>query len=305
MLSPLSVVVVNYKAGEILLRCLASLGADEATREAEIVVVDNASGDDSLDRVGERFPAVRVIANARNEGFPVAANQGIAAATGEYVLLLNPDAEIRPGSASKLLAYAQAHPDAGIAGPRLVHPDGAVQASAWRVPTAGGIFVEYVFGQSTRAYADLDADGPTDVESLSGAALLFRRDFFLDLGGLDPDLFWIEDVDLCVRVRRAGKRVVYFPEAEMVHHQGVSARKNHLVAISNQIFNKIKFMRKYGTRFDQVVVTWISFAHVLAKAAVLTALSPLGAVYADKARAYRYTAPRVFDPPRRGGGIEP
>jgi len=302
----LSIVIVSYNAQEVLLRCLATLPA------ADVIVVDNASSDGSAAAVAERFPAVRMVANDRNEGFPVACNQGMKMASGETILLLNPDCEVRPGALEVMAAYLAEHPEAGIVGPRLVYADGSVQHSAAHRPDTWQIAAEYFFlerlvrrvpGYVPKAYPVEAFTAPTPVDSLTGAALMFRKDLVDRIGPLDPELFWIEDIDFCQRTTAAGQSVVYLPQAIFVHHSGVSARKNYTVSISNQIFNKIKYMSKHGRFADRLGVTLISLVHVLAKVVVLSVMAPFGQVYAAKARAYRYTLPRLFCPPARGGGL--
>lgn len=306
--SGVSVAIVNYNAGEVLPRCLEALHAQAP--DAEIVVVDNASDDGSPEDLERRFPEVRLIRNSRNEGFPAAANQAVEACRGEIVFLLNPDTAVEPGAVSRLIQELNADPAIGVVAPKLIYADGRPQSSAWRAPSTLAILGEYFFlerflrvwpGYRPRDYEPETLRSTVDVETVSGAAMLFRRRFFLDLGGFDPSLFWIEDVDLCVRVRAAGKRVVYVPDATVVHHSGVSARKNYRVSLSNQIFNKIKYMRKHGSTADRLVVTLISLVHVAAKLLVLVPLSPFRPVWAEKARAYSYTLPRLFSPPDCGG----
>src|SRR5580765_5302626 len=130
----LSVIIVNYKARELLLECLAALVPDVAPLASEIVVVDNDPSDGAPQAVAARFPAVRVIANAENVGYGRAANQGIRATSGEFVLVMNPDCEPRPGAVRTLIDFLRAHPRAAIAGPALLRPDGAIEHSARGFP---------------------------------------------------------------------------------------------------------------------------------------------------------------------------
>jgi N-acetylglucosaminyl-diphospho-decaprenol L-rhamnosyltransferase len=225
----ISAVVVSYNTREDLLRCLGALLAP-GEPEMEVIVVDNASGDGSPDAVRARFPALRVIANAENLGFSKANNIGLRAASGEYALLVNSDCEVRPGAAAALAAILDARPEVALAGPRHVGSDGSPQVSfgpdlrplnEWRQ----GRLVRGVKARradALRAAATLSAR-ETEPDWLSASCVLARRRALDAVGGFDEDFFlYEEDVDLCLRLRRAGWRIVFTPAALVVHHLGRS-----------------------------------------------------------------------------------
>jgi N-acetylglucosaminyl-diphospho-decaprenol L-rhamnosyltransferase len=227
-----SVVVVNYNSGEYLERCLDSIQTAAGTATVDIVVVDNASTDRSPDAARSR-PAVRSIRNEANRGFAAAANQGIAATSAQYVLLLNPDAEITGGMLAALVKVAEEQPRIGAIGALVRNPDGTLQPSARKVPTLGEALGHAFVGpfapdnRWSRAYtmADWDRDSERPVQWVSGSAMLLRRAAFDAVGGFDEGYFmYVEDVDLCTRLRRAGWEVLFSPELEVVHETGVSSR---------------------------------------------------------------------------------
>ncbi|HLF40394.1 MAG TPA: glycosyltransferase family 2 protein [Acidimicrobiia bacterium] len=219
-------VIVNYNAGAALAPCVASVLAQEPP--AEIVVVDNDSKDGSPDGLP---PAVGVIRTGHNLGYARGANLGIAATRAPIVAVLNPDTALAPGAASALLARFAAEPDLGAAGPQLRNPDGSVYPSARQVPSVadavghGLLFFVWRKNPFTRRYRQTGADPDVrrDVDWVSGAAVWLRREALDSVGGWDERYFmYVEDVDLCWRLRRAGWRVAYEPGGVVEHLLGVS-----------------------------------------------------------------------------------
>lgn len=232
-----SVLVVNYNGGPLLARCVASLPAAMAGLAFEAIVVDNASGDDSLDQLAllPAAPWLKVIRRADNIGFAAATNQAAAVASGCFLLLLNPDTECRPGSIHHLAHYLRGqNPGARAAvaavGPRLVNADGSAQRSAWRgYPGLRSALVDAFYlwkwpalplvrGLETRL-PDGDVQEPRDVDHLLGACILIPRSVWLELGPLDAGYFlFLEETDWCRRAKEAGYRIVLLPGAEVLHH---------------------------------------------------------------------------------------
>jgi len=270
----LSVVIVNWNVCDLLRQCLRSildtrcwiLDAGYSTLKAsagrpassiEIIVVDNASTDGSAAMVRAEFPGVHLIANAENQGFPAANNQGIAVARGRYVLLLNPDTKVVGDGLATMIAYASANPDVGIVGPQLLYPDGSVQSSRRRFPTLLTAFFEstWLEGYAPRRllerykFLDRPDDVVQDVDWLYGAALMARREAIEQVGPMDEGFFmYSEELDWCRRFREAGWRVVYLPAAQIVHYGGKSSEQ--IVAARHIHFqtSKVRYVRKYHGR---------------------------------------------------------
>jgi N-acetylglucosaminyl-diphospho-decaprenol L-rhamnosyltransferase len=223
-LAPLSIVIVAYHSGEFLRRCLTAV-ADCAP---EIVVVDNGSPAGETEALCAAFANVRLIPLGRNEGFGRAANAGVRACGGRWILLLNPDAWPEDGAADRLLRFAEEDPRLGAAGPLLFGADGRPQRSAIRPPlsafslAAWAAFPRVVSG----LYGIWRGQGrvvPRAGEFLQASALLVRRAAFADVGGFDESFFMYgEDADLCARLREAGWGVAVCPEARFVHVGGGS-----------------------------------------------------------------------------------
>jgi GT2 family glycosyltransferase len=254
-----SIIIVNWNVRDLLRRCLASLpGAAGPDVRYEVIVVDNASHDGSVAMVQAEFPAVRLLANPTNRGFSGGNNDGIRLAQGRTLLLLNPDTEMQPGSLAALLATLDAAPQVGMVGPRLLNPDGSVQPSRRRFPTLATAWLESTPLQPhlpnhplLRRYyvADQPDDQAQDVDWITGACMLVRRDVIRQVGGFDEGYFmYSEELDVCRRIKAAGWRIVYQPAAVVVHHESRSADQD--VPARHLRFNrsKIRYVLRWHGR---------------------------------------------------------
>jgi GT2 family glycosyltransferase len=240
----LSVVIVNWRTRELLVACLqslrAALGDRVAAGVAEVIVVDNASGDGSAEAVQERFPAVRLMANAENRGYAAGNNQGIAAASGENIMLLNPDTEAPRAAVARLEACLRDCPRAGAVAPMLVCPDGRPQASLRGFPTPLALFGAVTgLARLAPAGSPLSAYQPrelpaaaTVVDQPMTSCLLLRGEALRKVGVFDETFpIFFNDVDLCWRLRQAGWEIWFLPEARVVHHGGASTRQVRLAML--------------------------------------------------------------------------
>ena len=224
-------VVVNYEAGPHLVDCVRSLLADTSVGgPPEVVVVDHGSTDGSVEAVAGELPEVPVV-RAANRGYATGANRGIEATAAPIVAVCNPDVLVEPGAAAVVLARFDAEPDLGAVGPMVRNPDGSPYHSARVVPGVRDAVGHGLIGlvrpdnPYTRRYRELDVD-PTqarDADWVSGAAIWLRRSALASAGGWDEGYFmYVEDVDLCWRLRQGGWRVAYEPRAAVTHTQGAS-----------------------------------------------------------------------------------
>jgi GT2 family glycosyltransferase/glycosyltransferase involved in cell wall biosynthesis len=226
----LSAVIISYNTREMTLRCLRTLEEELVGIEAEVIVVDNASKDGSVEAIRAEFPAICVIASPTNDGFGAANNQAMRKARGQHFLLLNSDAFPRPGAIGKLIEYLDAHPEAGAVGPRLLNEDGSLQRSCYRFPTplqcwAENLWISSLFPQHPwfGDYRRWAHDSERDVEWIVGACLLVRRKVVDQVGGFDERFFmYAEETDWQRRMRDAGWRIAFTPAAEVVHLGGAS-----------------------------------------------------------------------------------
>jgi GT2 family glycosyltransferase len=228
-----SIVVVSYNVRDLLKQCLRSL--ESIRLSCQVIVVDNASADGSAGMVREEFPSACLIENAENRGFAAANNQGFARAQGRYVLMLNPDTAVREGAVETLVRFMDQHPQAGACGGRLYYGDGTPQHSAFAFPTLAQIVLDFfplnwrltnsrLNGRYPREWY---ARGePFQVGHLLGADLMVRRRAVEQVGWLDEGFFiYCEEIDWCMRLRRAGWQVWCVPQAEIVHHEAQSTRQ--------------------------------------------------------------------------------
>lgn len=298
----ISVVIVSYNVKDLVLICLETLYKFLPNDILiECVLVDNCSVDNTINSVQEKFPKVITIVNDFNAGFPAANNQAFKIVTGEYILMLNPDTEFTDDSLKKLLLKIKTDPSVSLIAPMLLNSDHSRQLSVWRFPSIWSIFCEthYLnFLLGFKNYKDKDLTTPFEAQCFSGAAILFNREVFHKIGFLDETMFWIEDTEFCYRAYHAGLKLMYFPEAKIIHHVGQSAKKNYNISISNQIFNKMKFFKKHHSILSWSIVWILSFYHVVIKLLIFGLLSPFNKIYFKKAKAYFYTLPLVFNPPK-------
>jgi N-acetylglucosaminyl-diphospho-decaprenol L-rhamnosyltransferase len=277
---------VNYNAGVYLERCVRSLLADtSAGVPPEVVVVDNDSTDGSADALERAVPEVSVLRARANLGFTRGANLGIAATRAPVVAVVNPDAEVARGTAGAFLARLGTEPGLGAIGPRVHDPDGSVYPSARSLPSAVDAVGHGILGlvwranPFTRRYRQLDADPRVarDVDWLSGSAIWLRRDALDAVGGWDERFFmYMEDVDLCWRLRRAGWRVAYEPAGEVVHVQGLSTsqRPYRMIIEHHRSIGRFAAKRWHGVRR---VLLGPAIVYLAVRAAVAMALHALGA----------------------------
>lgn len=224
-MTEVSAIVVCLNGLPWLERCLASVEG------CETIVVDHGSTDGSLELIRERFPQARIIEQP-NAGMGAGNNAGMRVASGRYFLLLNSDAWVERDGVRRLVEFAEAHPRAAVVGPRLRNPDGTLQRSVRGFPTVWRLATEYFFlrklAPGSRALnalygAGFDHESPREVEWVSGAALLVRREAAEEVGLFDEDFFMFsEETDWCYRFHTAGWTVMFDPDAEVVHVGGAS-----------------------------------------------------------------------------------
>ncbi len=219
-----SVIIVSWETRDKLAAALRSLAS--CTLPLEVIVVDNGSRDGSVAMVRRDFPEVLLLVNEVNRGFGAANNQGMAIATGRYFFLLNSDAELRPRALEQMVAYAEAHPRVGVVGARLRYPDGRWQAEGMRFPSLGDELARMVGFDRLRPVGMQRGDSPYETDWVQGAAMLVRRKVWEEVGGFDESIFMYgEEMEWCARIRAAGWQIVIVPQAEIIHHGGVSVER--------------------------------------------------------------------------------
>jgi len=284
----ISIVIVSYNVCGILRDCLLSI-REHAVIPCEVIVVDNASLDSTVEMVKNEFPEVVLIASKENLGFSPGNNLGMDKATGEFILLLNPDTLLLPGALEQWLSFHQSQ-NAGISGPQLLNADRSLQISTWKTPglTASAmelLYLHRLFKIGQYPLQQFSTDFTCDF--VSGAAMLFERKWFEKMGGLDPILFWMEDVDYCYRFRMQGLTCVYFHEPQIIHLGGQSSKSNYNRVISNQLISRLKFSRKHRSGFSSAMMVFVLRLHILTRILIFGLVNLFRKT--PKARAYVFS----------------
>ncbi len=254
----LSVIIVNYNVKYFLEQTLLSVQSASKELDVEVFVVDNNSVDDSVKMVKNQFPEVKLIANKENTGFSVANNQAIRIATGEYILLLNPDTVVEEDTFEKTLAFMDAHPEAGALGVKMIDGKGKFLPESKRGFPSPKVAFFKTFGLSrlfprSKTFNGyhlgyLDKDETHKVDVLSGAFMLLRKSVLDKIGLLDETFFMYgEDIDLSYRIIKAGHQNYYFPETTIIHYKGESTKKGSLNYVRVFYNAMIIFAKKHFT----------------------------------------------------------
>jgi GT2 family glycosyltransferase len=253
-----SVVIVNWNTRGLLAQCLQSIEAEIASERFEVIVVDNASSDDSCEMVRRDFPRVRLIANSENRGFAAANNQGIAIAQGRYILLLNSDTIVLDSAIEKTIAFADRHHDAAVVGCRVLNADRSLQLSCFMFPSVLNFFLHStylyrlfprnrLFGREQMTWWDRDDEREVDV--VTGCYMLVRRAAIGEVGVMDERFFmYAEETDWCLRFAAKGWKNRFTPEAEIIHLGGGSAPKlsANRARVTNRSF--VRYMFKHWSK---------------------------------------------------------
>ncbi|MGE5620669.1 MAG: glycosyltransferase family 2 protein [Sphingomonadaceae bacterium] len=282
----LSLVIVNYNTRDLLRACLQSIEKSEDPSLAELFVVDNASSDGSSEMVAAEFPWVRLIRCSDNRGYAFANNLALRQCTGEYLLLLNPDTVLPPSALNQMVAFMDAHPEAGIAGPKLVREDGSLDLACRRsFPTPEVSFYRMLglsklfprsrrFGRYNLTY--LDPDKPAEVDSVVGAFMMVRAAATRQVGLLDESFFMYgEDLDWAYRIKSKGWKVLYNPAVVVLHHKGASSRRHPRKTIVEFYRAMHLFYKKHYASGTNSLLGMLIVAAIWAKCAFSLAVNSL------------------------------
>lgn len=262
----LAIIIVNWNTSELLKHCLDSITQNGiGDTPFEILVVDNGSSDDSCDMVRHFFPQICLIENQNNVGFAEANNQAARLISAEFLLLLNSDTVVQSGSTKAMISFLDSHTEAGIVGCQLLNEDGSEQGSFADFPT----LTSALLGKDSRRHKKLYDDTPAyEVDAVSGACLMVRKDAWEGVSGMDETYQWfVEEVDLCYRVKRMGWHVCWLPEARITHLLGQSRKLRSMHSYLNVHRSRLLFFRDhYGIfqahllRIGYVAVTALKFS---------------------------------------------
>jgi hypothetical protein len=274
----LTIAIVSYNAKEELTACLESVFGSTRLESFEVIVVDNASTDGTVEMLADRFPRVRVIASPENLGFGRGSNLCWHEAKSSLVLFLNSDTVVSDRALDRLVDLARERPEAGAIGPRLLYPEGEIQMSFGAMPRIASELLQklwnagYARGRGPLRNAVRNRySRERTVDWVSAACLLTRRDILETVSGFDENFFlYSEDIDLCARIRATGARILFTPEVEIVHLLGRSVSKDRDRVVYESHRSRLYFYEKHHRRLEVLLLK----LYMAAKAGVLSVLRP-------------------------------
>ena len=286
----ISIIIVNYKVKEYIIPCIESIYKHTSkSLRYEILVIDNNSNDGSIDAIKSQFSDVKIYENTENIGFSKAVNQGAETAIGKYIFILNPDTKLIEDSISILFTFLEKNETVAVVGPAIVTESGIKQQSYWKEPTLINTILSIYhldFLNYKKNYRNEIGDKTILVDSISGGAFFVQKDVFQNLNGYHPNLFWMEDIDFCTKVRKLDNKIIYYPETKIIHYGGKSAEKDLHIAISNQLLSKIKYFKLHHSGIETIILTVAILFIALIKSILFLIVFPLGSKYRKKMIGY-------------------
>ena len=263
----ISAIIVTWNSSQWIANCLKSLMNDLNSFYYKIVVVDNASTDNTTDLIRENFPEVILVQNTVNEGFARACNRALLECQSEYVLFINPDTEVVPGMTDTLVAFMKGHPEVGAIGPTLLNTDGSLQLSGNTFPNLRNIWLESLFLDrlfpknrffGSHKLSHLNRSEVCKIDWTMGSCLLLRKEALDKVGSFDNRFFlFFEETDLCLRLKKAGYEVYLIPEAKIVHGGGSSRLENYN---ANKIIHYHRSLFLYFNKNLSAQLLWVRAA---------------------------------------------
>lgn len=283
----LSIIIVNYNTRVILDECIGSILKNPFHENFEVIVIDNASSDGSVEFIRQKYPSVMLLVNEKNLGFAGANNRGVKTARGKYILLLNSDAEVLDGSLDKMFDYMETNPSVGIVGPKLIGAGGKIIQMSWgwlptilkellqKIFTPEHIF-KYEFLQLMVKFLERKQ---REVELVSGACMFIRKEVLNSVGLLDENFFlYFEEPDFCMRVHNAGWKIIFLPDVEVIHKLGQTMKKIGKETLITYRKSQLYFYKRNSSKLQQKLLK----AFLLLKFSYLKLSNPKESNFYDK-----------------------
>lgn len=294
----LSIIIVSWNVADLLRDCLTSIYANQRDLNLEVIVVDSASSDDTVEMIRQHFPQVDLHAENENVGFTRGNNIGLESASGRHILLLNPDTVILDDALTQMVAYLDANSRVGIVGPHTLNTDRSTQSTRRRFPTVALGFFESTWLQPyapqnmlNRFYAtDIADDATAEVDWVQGSALMLRREVYDNIGGLDMGfVMFSEELDFCRRAKDGGWLVVYLGSAQVIHHGGKSTEQVAARKHTHFQESKLRYFHKHHGSFSAFILRIFLLANYIWQIIIEAIKSLLGSkrdLRGERIRAY-------------------
>jgi hypothetical protein len=271
----LSIIIVSWNVCNEVISCISSIYKNHPVCEYEIILVDNNSNDNTISIIEKKFPKINVISNTKNLGFAAANNIGCKNACGNYFLFLNPDTIVKPDALDLLVQYMEANPEVGLCGPQILNDNNSVQRSAKRFPSFRGIFYRFTILKYLRVFRrdfrywlmyDFDHKITKNVDQLIGAAIIAKSSLIKQLNGFDQRFFmYYEEVDLCLRVKKEGFKVIFYAKPQIIHLGGHSAEQIPAKTRAMNLKSLILFMKKHKTALSDKILIFLFKIGILSR----------------------------------------
>jgi len=274
----LSIIIVNYNVKEFLQNLLHSIEKASSKILKEIIIIDNASDDGSVEVIKDKFPTIKLIVNKTNVGFGSANNQGLTIAKGKYILFINPDCIVSEDTFDNMISFFESHPECGLAGCKILNSDGTLQLACRRsfpgpwtsftkVTGLSNLFpASRIFARYNLTY--LDENKTYEVDAVSGSFMMIRKEVYDKVGGFDEQFFMYgEDLDLCYRIQKAGFKVFYVHTTQVIHYKGESTKRSNLDETKLFYHAMHLFVKKHLSSFplvELILRTAIGFRELFA-----------------------------------------
>jgi GT2 family glycosyltransferase len=276
----ISIVIVSWNVADLLDNCIQSIIVNASSFKYEVIIVDNHSADNTVPMLHDKYPWVKLLSNSENVGFAKANNQGFEVARGRYIFVLNPDTIIENNTIPRLVNVLINYPKVGMAGPKLIFPDGKIQETCARLlPTLSSFLIYYTFRAyklpfvgnwfSKRLNNPYSFDISQTVEAISGAAMLIRHEVMTQVKGFGENYIHTgEDVDLCYKVCKAGCDIYYDCDAIVIHYGGKSSSQNPVRSLVNASLSQQEYFSRWYSKFHgllyRITVQFIEIPIIMA-----------------------------------------
>lgn len=292
-----SIIIISYNVKNTLIKCVESIiKFTKSNIHYEIIIIDNGSEDGTSKKLFRKYKNLKYINNYQNIGFTRALNQGADIANGIFLFQLNPDTVFVEDTIFKLHNFFLRN-DSDILGPSIIDKNGSVSLSHWDKPSIISVILNISSIQSfiNKFIKKKLPSHPINVDSISGAAMFYKKEVFEKVGRFNEDLFWDEDIDFCIRAKEIGKKITLIPQTKLIHLGGESSINKQKIAISNQILSKIKFFKIHKSKIEYKIIILFCVIIIPIKILFLIIFTPFAPSLHTKIGPYFFTLKLIIN----------